>query len=277
MSQVQLLAQCLQAAGYTLSTQGDGLYLLYVDPEKSSLISKFWVSDKFTDQELIAASVRPNSSASYLTTSTGKLAVCISPSSTLRIIRYDEDEEDWVEDDTIGQLAVHPDSKVAAAVSVDQKTHVLFQDPSMRLVYLDAAWTATVLPAEPVVGTPLATIVIDSGVNVFYISAVDNRLHCVSQGPGNSWNDAACGQYTFEATPKQIYLTAKQGGQGGLEVYVMSEKNEVQQIAAGQAKILGKVDEVGKFVPLTTEECCFCFSFSTTVVVSWGYGCSWWC
>jgi hypothetical protein len=263
MSQMQLLARCLQAAGYTLSTKGDGLYLLHVDPENSSLVAKFWVEDKVADQELIATSVRPNSSASYIITSTDKLAVCISPSSTLRVVRYDEDEEDWVDDDTIGQLSVHPESKVVATASVDQKTHVVFQDPSNNLIHLDTAWNATVLPVKPVAGTPLATIVADDGVNVFYISAVDNRLHCVTGG--DSWNDAACGQYIFEATPKQIYLMEKEGGQGELEVFTMTEKNEIQQIAAGQAKILGKVDETGKFVPSTTEECCFIISFCVPI------------
>jgi hypothetical protein len=229
MSQVQLLARCLEAAGYTFPNEGDGLHLLFVDPEQSALIAKFWLEDNFTDQELIASSVRPNSSASYLITSTDKLSIYITPSSTLRVVRYDEDEEDWTEDDSIKQFAVHPDGKVTGAVGGDQSTHVFFQDPSKHLVHLDGTWTATVLPADPVAGTPLATVVVDDQVHVFYISAVDKRMHCISPGPKTRWNDKACGSYAFETIPKQIFLMQQEGG---MDVYALTEKKEIQRITS---------------------------------------------
>jgi hypothetical protein len=95
MYDLQDITRRLLAAGHATFVGESGIDLLDVDPNTRHLTYKRWTGNGFSDQELIATYLRPNSSAAYLATPTSKLAICISPSSTLRAIDYDKDHNEW--------------------------------------------------------------------------------------------------------------------------------------------------------------------------------------
>ncbi|KZT11213.1 uncharacterized protein LAESUDRAFT_258324 [Laetiporus sulphureus 93-53] len=176
MSQLQDLTRCLLAAGGGPHPEGKGFVLLYTD--QSSLISKVWTGSSFGDQELIDTDVRANAPAPYLLMPTTCIILSISDSSKLVSFRYDVEEEEWVPDD-IPDHVVHADGKLAAATDVDGHVSVFYQSVEERLVHLDEAWKPTLLPVQPVIGTPLTTLLSDDRVHVFYISAGDRCLHYI--------------------------------------------------------------------------------------------------
>jgi len=252
-SQLQELSRSLLAAGSAPDPKGEGEYLLYVDPNKSFLNCKHWTGDAFGRQELVASSVRPNSTAAYLITPTEKLIICISPSSNLSAYTYDNDECEWVESDDhpIAAYKVHPDGKLAASLDDKGQVYACFQDASQRLVYLDHKWSSTVLPATPVAGSPFSTSFFDDTLHLYYISATDNYIHDVTRKNG-TWRDTVVIKYAFQTRIKAFFMTENESG--GAESYALTQENALQKFAAeGEITKLGNVRD-GKFMPQTTEE-----------------------
>jgi hypothetical protein len=254
MSRLEHLARCLVAAGVALL--GDqGTFLLYVD--NSALISKEWIGKSFGNQELIASSVLPSSVASYIVTATGRLVICISSTSTLRAVTYDEDEGEWVDDKSPGQHKLHPQGKVSGSAGEDGSRHVFFQDPSKRLIHLNNAWAPTVLPVNAVEGSPLATAGDNGQVCVFYVSASDGYIHYATQQKDGSWSDTIFTRYAFVGNEKPTrFLISQPVNDGGdLVVFALTEGRTLLQISAdGQNTLLGAVDEAGGWVPTSKEE-----------------------
>lgn len=131
-----------------LSDKG-GTYFLYTD--NGSLTSKLWAGDKWDDQDILAKGVRPGSPASYLLSPSTALILYIANSSALAALRYDDDEEEWVEDEGAPSKQLHSESKLAACFLPDSedKIYIFFQEPSKSLVCLDSEWNTSILPREP--------------------------------------------------------------------------------------------------------------------------------
>jgi hypothetical protein len=259
MSQMQELGRCLLANGYAWIPGGDS-YLLYVDSNTSSLICKCWTGNAFTDQMLITTNVRPNSTASYLFDPTGQVApyvVCISPSSTLCALRYNDVEEDWIDDDCVAPCKVHPSGKLAAFFSADKRICIFFQDPLGRLIYLSSSGDIVVLAAAVVVGSPISATNIDDTWYVFYISAEDNRIHYVFRGHAGEWHDAIFGKCTMPANIKQ-FVVKPIHERDTFTVYLLTERKTLLRVTQeGGQTLLGTMDETGEFVSaIHADRCC---------------------
>jgi ankyrin repeat protein len=248
-TELQNLTRCLLAAGYAKSQEGKEQYILYVDPEGSFLQLQQWSGNSVTNQELIVDSVRPKSTAACLITPIDKLIISISPSSSLDAYTYDEEEHEWVQFDEsdIGGLSrcvVHPDGKLASSVDAKGIVHVVFQDQSGRLVYFYNG-SNTILPVNPLAGSPLSMSTIRNRMHIFYISAKDNAIHDVTRA-NHSWQDTIVVQHTFYTKPKSFMVTENESKE--TEVYVMTDDNTLlKSNAEGRLTKLGTV-KMGKFV-----------------------------
>jgi hypothetical protein len=253
MARLENLSRCLAAAGGVALPGNKGTFFLY--SEDSALVSKEWTGKSFGNQELIASSVLPSSVASYLITPSGRLVICISSTSTLRAVAYDEDDGEWVDDESLGLHKLHPKGKVSGVVGRDGGRHVFFQDPSKRLIHLNNAWAPTVLPVNAVEGSPLAISAADGQVRLFYISASDGYIHNVTQQMDGGWSDAIFVKYAFEENEKPARFIVSPNEQGDLVVFALTEERKLLQMSAdGQKTMLGSVDEAGGWVPANKEE-----------------------
>ena len=257
MTQFQDVIQCLLAAGYTDHPEGEGKYLLYVDPKESSLISKHLTDSSFDDKELVATSVRPNSTAAYLIKPDTQLVICISSESTIRVLQYDNEEEEWPDVDTKGPHVVHPDGKLTAFYGADNILRIIFQDRSGGLVYLKNDFQPEALRVDsPVKGSPLSSAVVNDRIYVFYISARDKCIHYVTEARPGNWTDNILSKHAFEKGPKQFIVSADQNS-GAFEAYVLTEENTLVRIANSKTSVLGKIDEKGNFTSTrSVDRCC---------------------
>jgi len=252
MTWLDELARCLLAAGGALPMGSDGMYLLYV--EDSALVLKHWNGETFDSEEFIAESVLPTSPAPYLTTPTGRLVVCISSSSTLCALKYDDDSAEWIDEESFGQHKVHPKGRVAGSITAGRR-NIYYLNSSKQLVHLDSSWESTVLPVNAVEDSPLATSSAGGKLHLFYVSANDNYVHYVTQQQVGSWTDTICTKYAFSANEKPKRFLASPDGSGGFELFVLTEEKALLRISAdGQKKSLGTVNVAGEYVPATKEE-----------------------
>jgi hypothetical protein len=252
MSQLHDLVRILVAAGNATHPKGKGIYLLLVDNKTCSLTSNLWTGSDFSARELITESVRPNSLASYLITPTVETIIYISSSSSLNVIRYSDDDGDWIIDDSVAQHEVHRDGKLAALVGADGHPRVFFQDPSKRLIYLDNSWIPKVLPADPVNGSPLSTLAVGGQVHLFYVSASDNCLHYATQQQDGSWTDTSLPKFTFEVKLRRLLVV--QDESGAFEAFALTEGDELVLVTAAEHETLGALDEMGKLVLSSSAE-----------------------
>ncbi|KAH9828785.1 uncharacterized protein C8Q71DRAFT_792452 [Rhodofomes roseus] len=251
MSQLQDLTRCLLAAGY--AARPDRQYLLYT--QDGVLISKLWTGDSFGEEELVATSVRPDSSAAILADADDRVIIGITASSTLAAFQYDEDEEEWIQDGALSAYNVHEKGRLSACYTADHRICIVFQNGSGALVHIEetevdsegsldegTGWTATVLKkaSDPLPGTPISTVLDDNGLHVFYVSAADQRVHHLHGG--ETWAD----EEMFDQT---------------LGPVVTADKAVLQVEDGGDKRELGKVDDNGKLVPSTTAECFFFFYY----------------
>ncbi|PCH33957.1 hypothetical protein WOLCODRAFT_141890 [Wolfiporia cocos MD-104 SS10] len=253
MGQLQEVARFLFAAGGAMHPEGKGMHLLYT--QRSILTLKYWTGVVFGDQELITASIRTDSTASYLITSVLRLIFCISASSYIRALSFDEDEEEWV-DREIPSLQVHPRGHLAATAGTDGQFGVFFQDPSCRLIHLDHAWRTTPLPSHAAPGSPISVLRTGNAVRVFYISE-DRHLHQVSRHSDGRWSDERVSKCVFPDIPKRIVAGQRTYDRSTLEVYMLTEDNTMRlALQDGKMYDLGKVDCNGDLWARDTAVCC---------------------
>ncbi|KAF8230578.1 hypothetical protein L208DRAFT_1400257 [Tricholoma matsutake] len=232
VSQLRNITRRLLAAGYAKHWEGEGEYLLYIDAERSFLYSKHWRGDSFGDQEFVASSVRENSTAAYLISETGIFVIGITHSSHLSVYEYDSDANEWVEVDKhpITGKKVHGDGKLATSIGANGR--VFFQDPSQHLICLDAR-SSTVLPANPVIGSPISTSVVGDQEHVYYISVNDLYIHDVTSGDGK-WMDTIVIKYTFNEAIRGFVVMGN--GSGADEAWVLTEENTLLKFTAEGGK-----------------------------------------
>lgn len=252
VSQLRNITRRLLAAGYAKHWEGEGEYLLYIDAERSFLYSKHWRGDSFGDQEFVASSVRENSTAAYLISETGIFVIGITHSSHLSVYEYDSDANEWVEVDKhpITGKKVHGDGKLATSIGANGR--VFFQDPSQHLICLDAR-SSTVLPANPVIGSPISTSVVGDQEHVYYISVNDLYIHDVTSGDGK-WMDTIVIKYTFNEAIRGFVVMGN--GSGADEAWVLTEENTLLKFTAeGGNTRLGTVKD-GEFVSERSVDYC---------------------
>ncbi|KIJ46795.1 hypothetical protein M422DRAFT_249530 [Sphaerobolus stellatus SS14] len=113
------LTRYLLAAGGTTNPDGVDAHLLYV--EDDCLRLKHWTGTRFGDEETIAEDIRPGSTASYVVNGTIRIIVCISSANVIRALKYHEEDEEWVEDESIPGHTVHPNGHITAGVDAEQR------------------------------------------------------------------------------------------------------------------------------------------------------------
>ena len=260
VTQLQNLTQCLLAAGYAKSQDGKVKYLLCVDTQSSFLQCQRWSGDSLAKEELVGTSaVRPNSTAACLITPTGKnRIICISPSSTLRCCTYDDEEREWVEDvnDIFSTYVVHRNGKITASVDADGRFHVVFQDESQRLTYINNLLSSIIiLNVRPLVGSPLSISAVGNTLRVYYISAEDNLIHeLLLSGANNTWKERVVTTHRFNIKIQNFVMGESESGDE--ELYLMTEDNVLLKInVQGHLMRLGAVEK-GKFVSEKSVDCC---------------------
>lgn len=257
MSPLQDLTRDLLTAGSTSDAESNVDYLLFVDPEESFLQCQHWSSDSLVQEELVTSSVRPNSTAAYLITPTGRFIICITPSSKLSAYTFDVDDDEWVESagSPVTRYDVHPDGKLDTLTDASGRVYLFFQDPSKHLICLDDAWAFTIIPAvNPAAGTPISTLVTEDAVYVYYISANDNFIHVVARDSHEAWTDSIVVNYALTEQIEAISV-------GENEWYVLTRAHVLLKITAeSEALTLGTVKD-GKCVPVNTEEAGFSFKW----------------
>jgi hypothetical protein len=246
--ELQNLTRSLLAAGFSKSQDGKEQYLLYIDKHTCLLQFQHWSNDFIAKEELVATSaVRPNSTAACVITPIGKLIICITPSSRLSSYTYDVKECEWVQNDDVllSTYVVHRDGKVAASVDANGRVHVVFQEASHRLTYVDNQWSGTVLPVSPLVGSPVSISVVGNILRVYYISAKDKLIHDLSRADG-AWHDIVVTKHRFYKKIQSIVVV--EGERGDNELYMMSDDDALLNIdAQGRLMKLGTVQK-GKFI-----------------------------
>ncbi|TFY69363.1 hypothetical protein EVJ58_g461 [Rhodofomes roseus] len=267
MSQLQDLTRCLLAAGYAAHPDGQSTYLL--STKDGVLVSKLWTGNSFGEEEIIATSVRPDSSAAILADADDRIIISITAASTLAAFQYDEDEEEWIQDRALSVYNVHGKGRLSACYTADHRICIVFQNESGALVRIEetevdsdgsldegAGWTATVLKkaSDPLLGTPISTVLDDNGLHVFYFSAADQRVHQLHGG--ETWADEE--MFDQALGPLQGLVVSTNREKGSFEAYVLTaDKAVLQAEDGGDKRELGKVDGNGKLVPNTTAECFF--------------------
>jgi hypothetical protein len=264
MTQLDDLAFVLMAAGGAADSEKSGSHLLYVDPETSSLVSKFWPGgdEELGQPEIIAESARLNSKASYIIGESIRLIVYISSSDELRVSEFDSDSDEWFDDEAIPHYKVHPVGHLSAVLFANDRIRIIFQDSSARFNILDkvdGSWTPTIIPVEPTAGSPIGSWICDDQLHLFYVSAKDNCLHYVVEEAGGSWNDVALPTCVFDKL-KPIRLTVLPGvtTEKLFQVYVISEANtNTLWKFLAETKALQKLGSMdgNKLVPDNSEEC----------------------
>jgi hypothetical protein len=263
MSQVndlQGIARRLAAAGYVEHPANEGVYLLHVDGDDTTeytLICRHWTGYTFESEELVYQPVRQNTPAAYLITPVLKRIVCITPSSTLCILEYSDDEEEWVTD-SILRHTVHRNGKIAACVTEGKRLHIFFQDSSESLVYLDInGRTSATIPARLAVGSPIYVDVFNGKTHIFYIDGQDHRIHFVVMTPGKVPTDHMMSTCKLKEGLQQftVILTP---GEGSFSAYALTEGRELLHISGDGGKtVLGTVDAAGGFVSgRAVDRCC---------------------
>jgi Ankyrin repeats (3 copies) len=255
-SYLQHTVRCLTAAGYIVdsASPSEEVDLLHVDPS-DALILKHWTGSSFSNKELVTHPVRPNSSATGFRSRDSDCIICIGPSSALHILDYDCDDGEWITRD-IPHHRVHDNGKLAAWMGVDGALHVFFQDPSQRLIYFATTWNYTIaLPGSPKVGSPIFASAFEGEMYVFYISAMDHRIHYVTIPPDGASSDNIMNRCKIHEDIKQFSVAQNQA-HNGFDAYLLVE-DALLYISADKKIVLGKVDAAGEFVSeRSVDQCC---------------------
>lgn len=273
MAQFQELTRILTAAGGARSTTDNETVFLYTS--NGTLVSKVFADDKWGDQDILASGVRANSPACYLRGISASLIFYIDSASTLHGLRYDNDEEEWLDDDTIPAVQLHDEGRLAACfVSDDEtKTYTFYQNPSQELICLDSEWAPSVLPANPLVGTHLYALVIDERVHVFYVGSDDHFMHYLVEESNGVWVDEVLAKCKLDSTLTRFMVNR---GETDLEAYAITDRKVIVQVRGGDegsVEELGTVDEEGTFVPGTSAECCrWILNWWSSLFVSFSIG-----
>ncbi|KAF8907891.1 hypothetical protein CPB84DRAFT_1767826 [Gymnopilus junonius] len=239
---LQDISSYLLAAGHAYSQDEKQKYLLYIDTQESSLQFQRWTGNSLFREELVTSAVRPNSTAVYLDKPSSPTIIYITPSSTLGASIYDDEEGEWVEPQESNQgkipaFPVHGDGKLAATLDSSSQVHMVFQDPSQRLVYLDNSWTSAILPVSPLLGTPLVILFVSNTLHIYYFSTKDEN---------GLWTDNTIAKHKFDVMIKAFKVINT--GKSEQDLYLMDVKNALFQLNDnGRLMKLGFVKN-GKFV-----------------------------
>ncbi|KAG8807975.1 hypothetical protein FRC18_005267 [Serendipita sp. 400] len=253
MAELQELSRNLHASGYNERSEG-GITYLYSNG--GTLVSKQWNGSSFGDEELVNSGVKTNSQSAFLGTPEERVVVSISSANTLVVNKFNEDDEEWVEDDCLPTPVVHRDSKLAAYVDTNGGKHVFYQDPAGNLVHLQGSERSDTIPGNAVPGTPLA-VVIEENPHLFYVSSQDNFIHHVDQKDG-AWTDTVLIPFEVKRRLARLEL-APDVANKTLIVYCLADDGTLFQISTengGKETILGKVETGGSFKAATSAECC---------------------
>ncbi|KAF7790148.1 hypothetical protein EIP86_001100 [Pleurotus ostreatoroseus] len=221
MAQFQELTRILLAASCAPDPTGNGTYFVYTS--NGYLVYKHLIGETFGDQDIISKDVP----------------------------QFDAEDEEWSVAGTDSAQQLHVESKIAGCFLPESgdRFYIFFQDPEKRLICLDSDWKPTVLPADPLAGTPLCAASINGRVQVFYVGDKDHFLHYLAVSGEGVWVDNIVAKCVFDESLRS--LTVAIDGEGNLEIYILTVGNVLLHVGGGVEGVtseLGKVNQEGKFV-----------------------------
>lgn len=255
MTTLQLCVDYLLSAGGSYVSDGNELRLFYVNQKDSDFVLSYrdYTGSTLGPLKKVVDGVKQNSSASYLRNeSNPSLIVCVSASSTLRVLEFDEDEDEWADSKSFPSSTIHPSGQLAAISDAKENSFIFFQDPNGRLTLTQGSSSSLQpLPANAISSTPLSAALVDNNVILFYI-ALDNLVHYLTL-KGGKWLDTTLAPETFKVVPKRFVAYATDDGD--INVLAISENSALVLINSnGKKTVLGRVEPNGSFVPGNTEE-----------------------
>jgi ankyrin repeat protein len=259
MSQFQI-ARCLVAADSTDAVDSGSTYFLYA--QDSLLVSKEWTGKSFAPQTVVAESVRPDSSAAYILTSSVQLIVYIDTSSKLQTVLFDDDSDEWYEDESYtASHEVHPTGHVAACLNDRGDVIILFQGKTGHLHLFNHNNSESIIqiPVRPVIGSPLRASFVRGTLYVFYVSAEDNCMHYTisKNNTWKEWKDNKWSSHPFEGVAKQFIVESKRRNVLEFEAHVLTKERKLLHVAVGgQWEKLGRLDEKGDFISERSVDIC---------------------
>jgi hypothetical protein len=235
VKELQEITQHLIAAGSAKGADGRDVFLYIRDD--SVLISKEWNGV----ETILAESVRPHSTVSYVLTENIEVIAYVDTSSKLRAIRFDDSCGEW--DDVPVSIDVHYEGNVAACLGQNGRIMVVHQNNHSQLVMLDLEnpHNTTVIQVNSSSKSPLWASFIKSTLFVFYISYHDQCLHVYDT---NTQKDKKWTVLPFNGTTKRFIVKSNTRAKHlEFEAYVLTSEEELCHIKAdGQWEKLGRVD-----------------------------------
>ncbi|KAF9045491.1 hypothetical protein BJ165DRAFT_165863 [Panaeolus papilionaceus] len=282
MTQLDDLTFCLLAAGAVANHDGGGMHLLYIDPETKDIISKPWSGDgqeeRFgPDEELVASEARPGFTAAYFlqTSEATRHVAYVTSGNVISVLEFDPESAEWTNFAHPLDVNVHHQSHVTAFSTPDPASCripfpiIISQAPSgsLQVNTFSGQWESQIIAtnvANPIVGTPLATITggAPDQLQAFYISANDNCLHYIERNHQGVWSNTAITNCPLGAQGKPMKLSVILNGDD-LQAYMLDNANILWAYSASDGLVKRKGVMVGsKFQSDTTEESIYLFRIS---------------
>ena len=175
----------------------------------------------------------------------------------LRALKYDADDEEWVNEESLPEIEVHAEGQLAASAVTAEScdiVHIFYQDPDGSIVALDGNWNSVILPVEPLIGTPINVNDTEKYLDVAYISSKENTLHVLSREGEGEWSDDVVATEGFTDAVKRL-VCIRNVESGWRDTYALTTEGTVVHVdARGNAEGVGKVDEDGKYVPQSSAQ-----------------------
>ncbi|KAK6334316.1 hypothetical protein TWF730_003529 [Orbilia blumenaviensis] len=262
MDNLQKTAYCLSASGALVAPDCNRL----IHENEGILDEEVWdpESGETLHRDQVGDGVKSNAPVAYVWYSNGsdlddpdedeglgsgeRLIFSISPDNNIIAFKYDFEEDDiWKEDASggIGKIELHPESGLAAAMS-PQGLLLFFMTPNRRLQAAvrtgGEEWTILPhFPAEPKIGTPLATTVTDNATILFYFGIDDTMHYLRRENMSEDWVDNAVENIIVESPITRFRASIEEDGH--VEAYVLTNGRLLQLSNSGEPVDVGAVEE----------------------------------
>ena len=235
MAHLQTVTRILTASGAARNSTDDETVFLYTN--NGTLVSKVFANEKWGDQDILARNVRANSPTAYIHIASSDVLLYLDNTSTLRALRYDDDEKEWSDDGSVPAVNLHAKGGVATCFVSDDdaKARTFYQAPSQELVCLNSTWTPSILPAKPLVGTPIFATIISDRAHVFFIDNDDRFIHYLVEQSSGVWVDNVLAKSKLDETVTQIIVS---GGTNGLQACAITAQKTILEVSGGDQGVV---------------------------------------
>ncbi|KAI1458921.1 hypothetical protein F4805DRAFT_456313 [Annulohypoxylon moriforme] len=256
---IKTIARILESAGSNALNNNE-LSLLTVNGTR--LVENIYDGEALKDQRKVADGVKSGSFAVYIISQSNAHILYISNDNSLEASEFDSDSDEWEETELqgLGELTVHPKSKLATA-TLHEIILVFYQraDGTINSILLDQADSATkgwsegfAIPGDAQTGTPISAFSTDTALVVSFIGK-DGSVHVHSRDlQSGDWKDIILKNSSWNDTVTNM-VVSQDIETGGFEVFALVNTNVDRVKNDGTRSTLGQILS-GKFVPTTQAE-----------------------